>query len=176
MVALEESIRKHRDQLNKTHTEFRQRWATATGEKKAMEEEKQTLQTTVSDLRNQIQVLTANLGGQLNTLRSEKAALEKSLEVEKATKGSNPSSGQDAVIVSRNSSLTCSLLIVFRWLFGKNVINCWPKKNLGSTPLLVAMLPLVRQMRPSVNGHRRKLSWSKLVILLHLKRRYESLF
>lgn len=46
--ALEESIRKHRDQLTKTHNEFRLRWANATSEKKTMEAEKQVLENTVS--------------------------------------------------------------------------------------------------------------------------------
>lgn len=109
--ALEESIRKHRDQLTKVHSEFRQRWANATSEKKTMEAEKQALETTVSDLRNQIQVLTADLDGRLNTLRSEKAAVEKSLEIERAAKGSDQSSSQDAIVVSHKH--TCCLLLTY---------------------------------------------------------------
>lgn len=100
--ALEESIRKHRDQLTKTHNEFRLRWANATSEKKTMEAEKQVLENTVSDLRNQIQVLTTDLGGQLDILRREKATLEQSLEVEKIAKGPNLGSGQDSIIVSNS--------------------------------------------------------------------------
>jgi hypothetical protein len=65
-----------------------------------MEAEKQALETTVLDLRNQIQGLTVDLNGQFDTLRSEKAVVEKSLEIERAAKGSDHSSGQDVIVVS----------------------------------------------------------------------------
>ena len=90
---------KHREQLTKTHNEFRQRWAAANTEKKSTETEKQALQTTVSELRNEIQTMTASFNGQLDTLRSEKMALEKTLEVEKASKSHDSSSDQQPITV-----------------------------------------------------------------------------
>ncbi|KAF7966386.1 hypothetical protein HWV62_38881 [Athelia sp. TMB] len=78
-TALEESVRNHRTQLQKVHTEFRSRWATANTEK-------QLLQTTITELRSEIEVLTANLNSQVESLRLEKSALENSLAAEKASK------------------------------------------------------------------------------------------
>lgn len=89
---MEESVRSHRAQLQKTHTEFRSRWATANSEK-------QTLQTTISDLRSEIEVLTTNLNGQLEVLRLEKSALENSLALEKASKPSSSTVESDASVV-----------------------------------------------------------------------------
>jgi len=97
---LEENLRKHREQLTKTHNEFRQRWAAANTEKKATETEKQALQTTVSELRHEIQVLTADFNGQLEVLRGEKNALEKSLEVERTPKSQDSGLNQESIVVS----------------------------------------------------------------------------
>lgn len=105
--ALEENLRKHREQLTKTHNEFRQRWAAASSEKKATETEKQALQATVSELRNEIQVLRADLNGQLDTLRSEKAALEKTLEVERSSKSHDSNSNQEPIIVRHQHFPSC---------------------------------------------------------------------
>lgn len=109
---MEENLRRHREQLQKTHTEFRQRWANASNEKKAAEEEKQALEATISGLRNEIQVMTADLNSQLATLRSEKSALEKSLQVEKASKTSDSSSDQDSTIVGFLSTALLTVLVV----------------------------------------------------------------
>jgi peptidoglycan hydrolase CwlO-like protein len=97
--ALEENLRKHREQLTKTHNEFRQRWAAANTEKKSTETEKQALQTAVSELRNEIQVMTVGFNGQLDALRSEKMALEKTLEVERSSKPHDSGSDQQPIIV-----------------------------------------------------------------------------
>jgi hypothetical protein len=96
---LEENLRKHREQLTKIHSEFRQRWAAASSEKKTIETEKQAMETTVSELRQEMQVLAVNLNGQLDTLRGEKAALEKTLEIERASKPHISDSEQEPIIV-----------------------------------------------------------------------------
>lgn len=64
-----------------------------------MESEKQALETTVSELRNEIQVFKATFDGQLGALRNDKATLEKALEAERASKGQIAPTDQEPIIV-----------------------------------------------------------------------------
>lgn len=150
---MEESIRKHRDQLTKTHNEFRQRWANATAEKKVMENEKQALEATVAELRSQMEAMATGLNGQLEALRNEKAALERSLDLEKATSGLDATASHDLTVVSGKALYgIISLLMNRRPLYARNAIICLPKKQLGLARLLLA-LHLMRQLkRLGVNG------------------------
>jgi hypothetical protein len=54
----------------------------------------------VSELRNEIQVLTADFNSQLDVLRGEKNALEKTLEAERTSKSQDSGPDQEPIIVS----------------------------------------------------------------------------
>jgi hypothetical protein len=69
----------------------------ANAEKKTTETEKQALEATVSQLRDEMQALTTDFNRQLDTLRAESAALEKAPEIEKTSKSGLD---QEPIIVS----------------------------------------------------------------------------
>lgn len=88
--------------------DFRQRWANAQSEKKTMEAEKQTSQATITQLREEIQVLTADLNAQIMSLRSDKEAAEKALADEKASRFLDSTTDQDSVVVSSMFASYCA--------------------------------------------------------------------
>lgn len=143
-TALEESVRNHRAQLQKTHTEFRARWATATTEK-------QGLQATITELRSEIEALTSNLNSQIEALRTEKNTLESSLTLEKASKASASTVDPDAATVSNFVNMhQIHQLTSHRLLCARNVTNCLLKRQHGLKPPQSLMeRPPLLQTRPS---------------------------
>lgn len=65
------------------------------------------MQTTITELRSEIEVLTGNLNGQIESLRAEKNTLEKSLVLEKALKAPTAPGEPDAVMVSTFVTVRC---------------------------------------------------------------------
>lgn len=106
--------------------DFRQRWANAQNEKKAMEAEKQTLQAAVTHLRDETQVLTTDLNAQIMSLRGEKEAAEKALENQKASRSLESTTDQDSIVVSSMFQLYhgTPMTPVCRPPFKVNVTNC----------------------------------------------------
>jgi hypothetical protein len=86
----------------------------------------------VSELRNEIQVLTADFNGQLDVLRGGKNALEKSLEAERTSKSQDSGPNQEPIIVSQEHFFcSTSYSFIHRLRFVRNATICLPKRNLG---------------------------------------------